>query len=53
MHSMLDIFPEGQTGIEIDGELVASSCSLIVDFDLYSEWHDWMLISDGGYNPQP
>jgi hypothetical protein len=22
----------------------------IVDFDLYSEWHDWMLISDGGYS---
>ena len=50
LKSMLDIFPEGQTGIEVDGELVASACSLMVDFDLYSEWHDWMLISDGGYS---
>lgn len=49
LQSMLEIFPEGQTGVEIDGALVASSCSLIVDFDLYSEWHDWLLISDGGY----
>lgn len=49
LQSMLNIFPEGQTGVEVDGELAASACSLIVDFDLYSEWHDWMLISDGGY----
>jgi predicted amidohydrolase/GNAT superfamily N-acetyltransferase len=47
--SMLAIFPEGQICIELDGRLVASSCSLIVDFDLYSEWHDWFLISDKGF----
>lgn len=47
--SMLKLFPEGQLGVESNGCLVASSCSLIVDFDLYSEWHNWMLISDGGY----
>ena len=34
--------------IEIDGRLVASSCSLIVDFSHYSEWHNWKAISDGG-----
>jgi predicted amidohydrolase/ribosomal protein S18 acetylase RimI-like enzyme len=47
--SMLSLFPEGQLGVELDGELVASSSSLILDFDLYSEWHDWMKISGGGY----
>jgi predicted amidohydrolase/ribosomal protein S18 acetylase RimI-like enzyme len=47
--SMLRIFPEGQLGVELDGELVGSCSSLILDFDLYSEWHDWAKISDHGY----
>jgi len=47
--SMLRTFPEGQIGVELDGDLVASSSSLMLDFDLYSEWHDWMKISDQGY----
>lgn len=47
--SQVSVFPEGQIGVELDGDLVASSSSLIVDFDLYSDWHDWMKISGGGY----
>lgn len=47
--SMQKVFPEGQFGVEVDGTLVASSSSLIVDFDLYSEWHDWMKLSGDGY----
>ena len=47
--SQLELFPEGQFCIEIDGEVVASSTSLIVDFDLYSDWHNWKEISDNGY----
>ncbi|MGD9648415.1 MAG: GNAT family N-acetyltransferase [Pirellulales bacterium] len=47
--SQLHVFPEGQLGIEIDGRLVASSSSLIVDFSQYSKWHDWKVIADGGY----
>lgn len=47
--STLAVFPEGQIGVEYEGRVVASCSSLIVDFDLYSEWHDWRLISDGGY----
>jgi predicted amidohydrolase/GNAT superfamily N-acetyltransferase len=47
--SMLQVFPEGQLCVELEGRIVASSASLILDFDLYSEWHDWMKISDGGY----
>ena len=29
--------------------LVASSASLILEFDLYSDWHDWTKISGGGF----
>jgi predicted amidohydrolase/ribosomal protein S18 acetylase RimI-like enzyme len=54
--SMIERFPEGQLAVEYHGKLVASSCSLMLDFDAYSEWHDWMLVSDSGYirnhNPQ-
>lgn len=47
--SQLERFPEGQIGITYDGVLVASSSSLIVDFDLYSDWHDWKLVADSGF----
>ncbi len=47
--SMLGTFPEGQIGVEIDGEVVASSASLIVDYSEYAAWHDWRSISDNGY----
>ena len=46
--SQLSTFPEGQVCVEFEGKLVASSASLIVDYDLYSEWHDWQRISEGG-----
>lgn len=47
--SQLQVFPEGQLAIEIGGRLVASSSSLIVDCDDYSEWHDWRVMADNGY----
>lgn len=47
--SQINLFPEGQFCVEYDGEIVASATSLIVDFDLYSEWHNWKEISDNGY----
>src|SRR6266540_4907921 len=47
--SMLATFPEGQLCVELDDEIVASSSSLMLDFDLYSDWHDWGKISDRGY----
>lgn len=47
--SQLSIFPEGQLCVAVDGVPVASASSLIVDFDLYSDWHDWKLVSDGGF----
>lgn len=54
--SQLQIFPEGQIGVEYQGKLVASSSSLILDFELYKDWHSHEEISDNGFirnhNPQ-
>ena len=47
--SQLKIFPEGQIGVEYQGKLVASSGSVILDFELYKDWHDFDEISDNGY----
>jgi predicted amidohydrolase/ribosomal protein S18 acetylase RimI-like enzyme len=47
--SQLRTFPEGQICIEIDGRIVASATSLIVDVADYSEWTDWLNISGGGF----
>ncbi len=47
--SQIRIFPEGQIGLEYQGQLVASSSSLIVDFSQYSDWHNWKEIADNGY----
>jgi len=49
LESQLATFAEGQICVEIDGQLVASSSSLILDYDDHSDWHDWASISDGGY----
>ncbi len=49
IESQLALFPEGQIVVEYDGKVVASSASLIVDYDLYSDWHDWKTIADQGY----
>jgi len=47
--SQLSIFPEGQMVIELDGQIVGSSSSLIVDSSSHGEWHDWRLSTDNGY----
>ncbi len=49
LESQLRIFPEGQIVIEYDGKLVASSSSLIIDFNEYDEGHNWNEIADEGY----
>lgn len=48
-NSQMEIFPEGQVCIEINKHIAASSSSLILDFELYSEWHGWVEIADGGF----
>jgi predicted amidohydrolase/GNAT superfamily N-acetyltransferase len=47
--SQLEHFPEGQIGIEIEGRIVATSSSLIVDSTTHGEWHDWKKSTDNGY----
>lgn len=49
IESQLEVFPEGQFVIEVDGELVASCSTLIVDSDLHSDWHDWKKVAGGGF----
>jgi hypothetical protein len=49
VESMIAHFPQGQICIELDEELVASSCSLIVDFGDYDDWHSWREIADDGF----
>lgn len=49
LESQLAIFPEGQLCVEIDGRLAASSSSIILEFDPALEWHNWKVVSDGGF----
>ena len=49
IESQLDIFPEGQMCVEIDGRLAATSASLILEFDPSLEWHNWKAVADAGY----
>lgn len=49
IESHLSIFPEGQLVVDIDGKVVASSSSLIIDFDEYADGHSWMEIAGLGF----
>ncbi len=49
IESQIQHFPEGQLVVEYEDEIVASANCLIVDFDRYSEWHNWKEIADNGY----
>ncbi len=47
--SQLSIFADGQICVEYHGRIVASSSSLILDFALYGEYHNWKDVSNSGY----
>lgn len=49
LESQMRIFPEGQMCVEIDDRVVASSSSLVIDFNLYGEKHSWREIADDGF----
>jgi predicted amidohydrolase/GNAT superfamily N-acetyltransferase len=49
LESQLEMFAEGQICIKYDGKIIASSSSLIVDFDLHEDYDSWQKISDDGY----
>ncbi|BDQ03335.1 bifunctional GNAT family N-acetyltransferase/carbon-nitrogen hydrolase family protein [Ignavibacterium sp.] len=48
-YSQIEIFPEGQICVELNKKIIASSSSLIIDFDLYQESDNWQTLSDSGY----
>lgn len=49
LHRQLQTFPEGQIGVELDGVLVASSSSLIVDEEDFGAFHTFEDVRDGGF----
>jgi predicted amidohydrolase/ribosomal protein S18 acetylase RimI-like enzyme len=49
VESQLKFFPEGQICVEYQGRVVASSSSLILDFELYGERHSWRDVADAGF----
>jgi predicted amidohydrolase/ribosomal protein S18 acetylase RimI-like enzyme len=49
LESHIRIFPEGQICVELDGEIIGSCSSLIVNFDDYLEQHTYSEITDKGY----
>ncbi|MGF1468937.1 MAG: GNAT family N-acetyltransferase [Sandaracinaceae bacterium] len=49
MASMIERFEEGQLCIEVDGILAAACSAVIIDYNDYTEWHDYLAISDQGY----
>ncbi|MEO6772677.1 MAG: GNAT family N-acetyltransferase [Kofleriaceae bacterium] len=48
LESQIATFPEGQLGIEVDGKLVATSSSLVVDEQDFGGVHTFKDVSDGG-----
>ncbi len=47
--SQILTFPEGQICVEMEGRIVASSSSLMLDYSDYTDWHDWLEIADKGF----
>ncbi|MEZ4264822.1 MAG: GNAT family N-acetyltransferase [Myxococcota bacterium] len=48
LYCQLERFPDGQIGIEMDGQLVATSSSLIVQGDTWEGAHTFKEVSDDG-----
>lgn len=49
LKSHMTVFPEGQFVAELDGQIIGSCSSLIVNFAEYDDRHTWDDISDNGY----
>ncbi|HSO57691.1 MAG TPA: GNAT family N-acetyltransferase, partial [Paenisporosarcina sp.] len=49
LRSHLTIFPEGQMVAELDGHIIGSCSSLIINFDEYDDRHSWSDVTDDGY----
>ncbi|GAB6990994.1 bifunctional GNAT family N-acetyltransferase/carbon-nitrogen hydrolase family protein [Paenibacillus pini] len=49
LESHIRTFPDGQICVELDGNIIGSCSSLIVNFDDYLEQHTYSEITDKGY----
>ncbi|WP_213423927.1 bifunctional GNAT family N-acetyltransferase/carbon-nitrogen hydrolase family protein [Bhargavaea massiliensis] len=49
LESHLSIFPEGQFVAELDGKIIGSCSSLIINFDEYDDRHTWDDVTDEGF----
>jgi len=49
LNSHLTVFPEGQLVAELDGIVIGSCSSLIINFDEYDDRHTWDDVTDEGY----
>lgn len=49
LESHLEVFPEGQFCVAVEGKIIGSCASLIVNFDEYDDQHSWDDITDEGY----
>ena len=47
-NNLLKNFPDGQTCIQYGKKIIASSCSLIINFDDYREESPWNELTDNG-----
>lgn len=47
--NIINRFPEGQMCVEYNGKVIASSCSLLIDSNKYSETSNWKELTDNGY----
>ncbi len=47
--SQLEIFPEGQLALTVGNKLAGTASTLIVSGDHHTQWHDWRLMTDGGF----
>jgi predicted amidohydrolase/ribosomal protein S18 acetylase RimI-like enzyme len=47
-NSHIEQFPEGQLCVELEGRIIGSSSSLVIDLDEFSVEHSWSDITAGG-----
>ncbi|MDQ1296026.1 MAG: hypothetical protein QG611_4 [Bacteroidota bacterium] len=48
-NKIIETYPDGQVCIDYGGKIIASSCSLIIDSNKYSETSSWHEYTDNGY----
>src|SRR5690606_2804123 len=49
LRSHLGVFPQGQLVAELDGKVIGSCSSLLINFDEYDDRHTWDDVTDEGY----